>query len=46
MDPELLKRITVRRAELDEVEEQPAKQLRRCEPSEMNSPSPNVSLSG
>jgi len=27
MDPELLKRITVRRAELDELEEQPAEEL-------------------
>lgn len=27
LDPELLKRITVRRAELDELEEQPAQQL-------------------
>ncbi|MFF7443212.1 hypothetical protein [Streptomyces sp. NPDC008122] len=27
LDPELLERITTRRAELDELEEQPAKQL-------------------
>ncbi|MFD7480185.1 hypothetical protein ACFV8Z_51110 [Streptomyces sp. NPDC059837] len=46
LDPELLDRITARRAELDELEEQLAKQLSEVRPSGTNSSSPNVSLSG
>ncbi|MEU1827489.1 hypothetical protein ABZ502_34400 [Streptomyces abikoensis] len=46
MDPELLDRIIAWRTELDELEEQFAKQLTEIRPSEMNSPSPSGSLSG
>ncbi|MFJ3176608.1 hypothetical protein ACIPJK_38515 [Streptomyces roseus] len=44
LDPELPERFTVRRAELDELEEQLANQLEECGPSGTNSPSPNVFL--
>ncbi|MER6017139.1 hypothetical protein [Streptomyces anulatus] len=46
LDPELLKRITVRRAELDEPEEQRVNSLGKCGPSGTNLPSPNGSLNG
>ncbi|MFF7074490.1 hypothetical protein [Streptomyces pseudovenezuelae] len=46
LDPELLERITARRAELDELEEQLVKQLAECGLSGTNSLSPNGSLSG
>ena len=38
LDPELLEQITVRRAELDELEEQLAKRWRRYGPSGASSP--------
>ncbi|MFF1285804.1 hypothetical protein [Streptomyces sp. NPDC058299] len=46
LDPELLERITARRAELDELEEQLAKQLAEVRAEGTNSPSRNVSLTG
>ncbi|MFE9251870.1 hypothetical protein [Streptomyces sp. NPDC007088] len=46
LDPELLERITARRAELDEPEEQLATQLEEVRPNETNSPSPNAFLNG
>jgi hypothetical protein len=46
LDPELLKRITARRAELDELAGQLATQLAEVRAERENSPSPNVSLSG
>ncbi|MEU2853767.1 hypothetical protein [Streptomyces syringium] len=44
MDPELLERVTARRAELDELEEQLPR--RKCGPSGTNPPSPTGLLSG
>ncbi|MEU3264575.1 hypothetical protein [Streptomyces bacillaris] len=46
LDPELLERITARRAELDELEEQPVNSWRKCAPNGTNSPSPKAFLSG
>ncbi|WP_405676338.1 hypothetical protein OG239_41605 [Streptomyces sp. NBC_00868] len=43
LDPELVERITARRAELDELEERLAKQLAEVRAESL---SPNVSLSG
>lgn len=45
LDPVLLARITARRAELDALDKQLAKQLAEVEPSGTNSPSPK-SLNG
>jgi hypothetical protein len=46
LDPDLLERITARRAELDELEEQLVNSRRRPRQSGTNSPSPSVPLSG
>ncbi|WP_169801961.1 hypothetical protein [Streptomyces phaeochromogenes] len=46
MDPELLERITARRAELDELEERLAKELAEVRTERTNSLSPNGSLNG
>ncbi|MFI8364888.1 hypothetical protein ACIGD1_32635 [Streptomyces sp. NPDC085612] len=46
LDPELLERITARRAELDELEEQLAKHLAEVGAERTNSPSLNVSSNG
>ncbi|MEV7617548.1 hypothetical protein [Streptomyces sp. NPDC089799] len=46
LDPELLERITAGRAELDELEDQLAKQLAEVRAERTNSLSPKGSLNG